>query len=180
MADDFDFGFTAVDEPEDRGTPTPTQPSVNNDEVLDEIKKLEAKLLQIDNSGMVDEHKALVEQDVATKLRDVEDLVLPLLYNLQKNPEKEYIHWPNRTAIIDKQIEKIAGARISWIFDVEGEEKFRERESEILSTIIDNDNCVISTGGGIILKDLNRELIKKGTCIELETSIQSQLERTKK
>ena len=29
------------------------------------------------------------------------------LYNLQKNPEKEYIHWPNRTAIIDKQIEKI-------------------------------------------------------------------------
>jgi shikimate kinase len=37
---------------------------------------------------------------------------------------------------------------------------------------------VISTGGGIILKDLNRELIKKGTCIYLETSIQSQLERT--
>jgi len=107
MAEDFDFGFTAVDEPEDRGTPTQVQPSVNNDEVLDEIKKLEAKLLQIDNSGMVDEHKALVEQDVATKLRDVEDLVLPLLYNLQKNPEKEYIHWPNRTAIIDKQIEKI-------------------------------------------------------------------------
>ena len=107
MAEDFDFGFTAVDEPEDRGTPTPVKPSVINDEVLDEIKKLEAKLLQIDNSGMVDEHKALVEQDVATKLRDVEDLVLPLLYNLQKNPEKEYIHWPNRTAIIDKQIEKI-------------------------------------------------------------------------
>tara|TARA_B100001939_G_C16852846_1_gene578265 strand:- start:231 stop:587 length:357 start_codon:yes stop_codon:yes gene_type:complete len=107
MAEDFDFGFTAVDEPEDRGTPAPAQPTVNNDEVLDEIKKLEARLLQIDNSGMVDEHKALVEQDVATKLRDVEDLVLPLLYNLQKNPEKEYIHWPNRTAIIDKQIEKI-------------------------------------------------------------------------
>ena len=78
----------------------------------------------------------------------------------------------------DKQIEKIAGARISWIFDVEGEEKFRERESEILSKIINNDNCVISTGGGIILKALNRELIKKGTCIYLETSIQSQLERT--
>ena len=107
MAEDFDFGFTAVDEREDRGTPAPVQPSVNNDEVLDEIKKLEAKLLQIDNSGMVDEHKALVEQDVATKLRDVEDLVLPLLYNLQKNPEKEYIHWPNRGPIIKAQIEKL-------------------------------------------------------------------------
>ena len=107
MAEDFDFGFTAVDEPEDRGAPAPAQPSVDSDAIIDKIVQLEAKLLQIDNSGMVDEHKALVEQDVANKLRDVEDLVLPLLYNLQKNPEKEYIHWPNRTAIIDKQIEKI-------------------------------------------------------------------------
>ena len=107
MADDtFDFGFTAVDEP-DSGTPAPQAPNVNNDEILDKLAQLEAKLLQVDNSGMVDEHRALVESDVATKLRDVEDLVLPLLYNLQKNPEKEYIHWPNRTAIIDKQIEKI-------------------------------------------------------------------------
>ena len=107
MAEDFDFGFTAVDEPEDRGAPAPAQPSVDSDAIIDKIIQLEAKLLQIDNSGMVDEHKALVEQDVANKLRDVEDLVLPLLYNLQKNPEKEYIHWPNRTAVIDKQIEKI-------------------------------------------------------------------------
>ena len=107
MAEDFDFGFTAVDEPEQTGTPAPAAPSVDSDAIIDKIIQLEAKLLQIDNSGMVDEHKALVEQDVANKLRDVEDLVLPLLYNLQKNPEKEYIHWPNRTAIIDKQIEKI-------------------------------------------------------------------------
>jgi len=107
MAEDFDFGFTAVDEPEQTGTPAPATPSVDSDAIIDKIVQLEAKLLQIDNSGMVDEHKALVEQDVANKLRDVEDLVLPLLYNLQKNPEKEYIHWPNRTAIIDKQIEKI-------------------------------------------------------------------------
>ena len=80
---------------------------IKKTEILDKLAQLEAKLLQVDNSGMVDEHRALVESDVATKLRDVEDLVLPLLYNLQKNPEKEYIHWPNRTAIIDKQIEKI-------------------------------------------------------------------------
>jgi hypothetical protein len=40
-------------------------------------------------------------------LRDIEDLILPLLLNLKKNPEKDYIHWPNRTVIIDKQIEKI-------------------------------------------------------------------------
>jgi hypothetical protein len=40
-------------------------------------------------------------------LKEVEQLVLPLLYNLQKNPEKETIRWPNRKDIIQKQIDKI-------------------------------------------------------------------------
>lgn len=42
-----------------------------------------------------------------TKLLQVEALILPLLNNLLKNPEKEYIHWPNRQAVIKKQIERI-------------------------------------------------------------------------
>ena len=78
----------------------------------------------------------------------------------------------------DEQIEQKSGVTISWIFDVEGEEKFRDRESEILSTVIKEDNCVISTGGGIVLREENRSLLKKGTGIYLKTSIQSQLERT--
>jgi hypothetical protein len=40
-------------------------------------------------------------------LKEVEGLILPLLYNLKKNPDKEYIHWANRVPVIDKQIEKI-------------------------------------------------------------------------
>ena len=78
----------------------------------------------------------------------------------------------------DEQIEKKAGATISWIFDIEGEKKFREREFETLSQLIEEDNCVISTGGGIVLGEENRALLKKGTGIYLKTSIQSQLERT--
>ena len=61
----------------------------------------------------------------------------------------------------DEQIEKKAGATISWIFDIEGEEKFREREFETLSKLIEEDNCVISTGGGIVLREENRALLKK-------------------
>ena len=38
---------------------------------------------------------------------DVEKLVLPLLYNLMKNPDKEYILWPDRINSIQKQINKI-------------------------------------------------------------------------
>ena len=78
----------------------------------------------------------------------------------------------------DDCIEKKAGAEISWIFDVEGEQKFRDREFEVLTSLIKKENCVISTGGGILLRQENREIIKKGTGIYLETSIQSQLERT--
>ena len=79
---------------------------------------------------------------------------------------------------IDKEIEKSAGVSISWIFDVEGEERFREREVKELAKSIENNNCVISTGGGAILSKENRDVLKKGTVIYLETSIQTQLERT--
>ncbi len=79
---------------------------------------------------------------------------------------------------IDKEIEKSAGVSISWIFDVEGEERFREREVKELAKSIENNNCVISTGGGVILSKENRDILKKGTVIYLETSIQTQLERT--
>jgi hypothetical protein len=113
MSDDlFDFGFTAVDEPLNVTPSEPTQVVAQVDDaqlevILDKLARLESLVLSADSSSMISEHRQLVQQDVATKLKQVEDLILPLLYNLQKNPEKEYIHWPNRTAVIDKQIEKI-------------------------------------------------------------------------
>lgn len=113
MSDDFDFGFTMVDEDDLEVSSVSTQPvqaeipSDQIDGIMDKLEQLEARILTADNSGMINEHRSLVEQDVATKLRDVEDLILPLLLNLKKNPEKDIIKWPNRTVIIDKQIEKI-------------------------------------------------------------------------
>ena len=79
---------------------------------------------------------------------------------------------------VDEEIEKSAGVSISWIFDVEGEKKFRERESKELKNSLNADNCVIATGGGVILSEHNRNFLNKGTVIYLETSIQTQLERT--
>lgn len=113
MSDDYDFGFTIVDEDElgvGSATSQPVQAEVSSDQmdaIMDKLEQLESRILTADNSGMINEHRALVEQDVAGKLRDVEDLILPLLLNLKKNPEKDYIKWANRTVIIDKQIEKI-------------------------------------------------------------------------
>ena len=108
----FDFGFTAVDEITVSKTTTPTNVIAHVDDeqletILNKLERLELLILNSDNSDMINEHRELVKQDVVDKLAQVENLILPLLYNLQKNPEKDYIHWPNRTIIIDKQIEKI-------------------------------------------------------------------------
>ncbi len=109
----YDFGFTFED-------PTETVIHVQEpyssqtidaddlkDEIMEKLYDIESKLLGMDTEQQVAQFKALVEADVAMKLKEVEDLILPLLYNLMKNPEKEYIHWPNRTPIIDNQIDKI-------------------------------------------------------------------------
>ena len=48
-----------------------------------------------------------LEKDYESKLEQIEQLVLPLLVNLTKNPEKDYIRWPNRAESVQKHINKI-------------------------------------------------------------------------
>ena len=81
----------------------------------------------------------------------------------------------------DKEIEKNAGAEISWIFEVEGEKGFREREREVLIKSINEEDVVISTGGGIVTEKDNRDLmITKGKVVYLKTPLEVQLKRTEK
>jgi shikimate kinase len=72
----------------------------------------------------------------------------------------------------DEEIESRTGASIDWIFDLEGEEGFRKRESEILNEMVQKNSIVLSTGGGIILSETNRELLSsRGTVFYLSTPI---------
>lgn len=118
MTDDIDFGFTAVDEEELRSI-APSQASEEVSEKLEStgegLKLLEYKMDNVVDklSEMLDEVETVKEYYsnekviVNSKLKEVEDLILPLLNNLMKNKEKEYIFWPNREAIITQQIERI-------------------------------------------------------------------------
>ena len=109
----YDFGFTFEDPTEtvihvqEPYSSRTTDDDDLKDEIMAKLYDLEARHLAVDQSTLISEHKRLVEMEVSEKLKQVEDLILPLMYNLMKNPEKEYIHWPNRTPIIDNQIEKI-------------------------------------------------------------------------
>ncbi len=81
----------------------------------------------------------------------------------------------------DEEIESRTGASIDWIFDLEGENGFRKRESDILQEMVQKNSIVLSTGGGIILSDENRELLSsRGTVFYLSTPISVQIERTSK
>ena len=81
----------------------------------------------------------------------------------------------------DDEIETRTGASIDWIFDLEGEEGFRKRESKILEDMVYKNSIVLSTGGGIILSESNREMLSsRGTVFYLATPIAVQLERTSK
>ena len=59
----------------------------------------------------------------------------------------------------DEEIETRTGASIDWIFDLDGEEGFRKREIAILTEMVEKNSIVLSTGGGIILSEENRELL---------------------
>lgn len=79
----------------------------------------------------------------------------------------------------DREIENRCGADIPWIFDVEGEQGFREREHAMLAELCYETGAVIATGGGAVLREENRRLLRQtGTIIYLFTSVDCQIERT--
>ncbi len=79
----------------------------------------------------------------------------------------------------DKEIEDRSGVDIPWIFDMEGEEGFRNRETAVLEELGRLDNILLATGGGIINKSENRKLLSSnGRVVYLKTSIDEQVRRT--
>jgi predicted transcriptional regulator len=166
MADEFDFGFSAVSTEEFSKTQTvsETQPSAVSSEEFGELKKkLDSissliqtlgdredtslfdetgeivaangekisrvedkidKILAMESSQItsaleeqgssiravideVEERKGELNEKFSGKLKELESLVIPMLKGLMKNAEKEYIYWPDRTPILEKQIKKV-------------------------------------------------------------------------
>ena len=52
---------------------------------------------------------AATSQQMEEKLNKLYNSILPLLSNLKKNPEKEYIYWPNRVAKVEQFEDLISG-----------------------------------------------------------------------
>ncbi len=80
---------------------------------------------------------------------------------------------------LDEVIQERAGADIPWIFDVEGESGFRDRESAVVNDFASRDNVVIATGGGVVLSPENRALMSSAsTVVYLSASLSMLVSRT--
>lgn len=79
----------------------------------------------------------------------------------------------------DKEIEQRTGVSIPLIFDVEGEQGFREREHSAIVDLCQMQDIVLATGGGAVLRQDNRQALREGgQVIYLCTSVEQQLDRT--
>lgn len=78
--DDFDFGFSLVDENE-----------------LDAVQQAQQAVASTSKEAIA----------TANKVDRLFNMMMPLLNNLSKNPEKEYIYWPNRIEKIEAFRDKL-------------------------------------------------------------------------
>ena len=81
----------------------------------------------------------------------------------------------------DQVIEERAGVPIAWIFDVEGEQAFRDREQAVIDELTGKEGIVLATGGGAVLRSANRRaLSSRGCAVHLYSPIDRLLERAAK
>jgi shikimate kinase len=81
----------------------------------------------------------------------------------------------------DHEIEAHTGAAVPLIFEIEGEQGFRRRESAMLDELTNQHDVVLATGGGAVLSEQNRELLRsRGRVVYLHAPIEILLHRTQR
>ena len=79
----------------------------------------------------------------------------------------------------DNEIEARCGVDIGFIFEKEGEDGFRDRESRMLDELSERNNVLLATGGGSVMRDDNRRMLaSRGFVVYLLATVDQQLART--
>ena len=109
-----DFGFSTVSEAEFNAKKPETQvvekavEQAKNGQLQDVEQKVNKIWSIVDyHFTEVDKHKEQLNNIYMVRMKEIESLIVPLLKNLAKTSDNEYIYWPNRKKILEQQIEKI-------------------------------------------------------------------------
>lgn len=79
----------------------------------------------------------------------------------------------------DHEIEARTGASIPLIFEIEGEDSFRQREADVIADLTTQEGIVLATGGGAILNAESRAFLReRGVVVYLRASVSSIIQRT--
>ena len=80
----------------------------------------------------------------------------------------------------DRLLVDRTGVPVATVFEIEGEDGFRRRESAVLREVCEQEALVVATGGGIVLSEENRRVMREsGTVIYLRARVESLWERTR-
>ncbi|MEZ5653413.1 MAG: shikimate kinase [Burkholderiaceae bacterium] len=72
----------------------------------------------------------------------------------------------------DREIEQRCGVSVATVFEIEGEAGFRERETRVLRELAARPDVVVATGGGAVLRPINRRLMREsGLVLFLDASL---------
>lgn len=82
-----------------------------------------------------------------------------------------------RLVDLDQEIEARAGCTIAEIFEMQGEGRFRELETEALGEMIAAGGSVIATGGGVLTRPENLELMRGAVVVNLDASFETLYKR---
>jgi|TARA_R110002167_G_scaffold120576_2_gene298518 hypothetical protein len=112
LSDDFDFGFTSVDQDELNNLMNGDDSAPSSEEIQAIKEKLDLVLEMNSTCEGTSAVKEQYDELLAVKMEEVERAVLPLLINLKKNKTKDYLYWPGtqRVTQCDLQIEKLLRA----------------------------------------------------------------------
>ena len=89
----YDFGFTGVSEADYKSQITNVEQKAKTEADLT-VRQIEAQ-------------KDKIEGELKDKIEDLEKIIMPLLVNLLKTSDKEYIYWPKRKATVQSHIDKV-------------------------------------------------------------------------
>lgn len=109
----FDYGFSGVDSPEAKvqsaEAAAPQQPVIDPelgekvDTLASKVDSLTKLMYRLEESKTEDATEAQLKDNIRT----LETIIVPLLNNLLKTADKDYIYWPNRSELIKKHLQKV-------------------------------------------------------------------------
>jgi shikimate kinase len=139
-----------------------------------------------------------MERNARGKFRNGTQCHQPLHHAMPNDPQNIYLVGPmgsgkstigfrlaNKMGLeffdCDREIESRTGASVKLIFEIEGENGFRARESRMLEELSGKKGVLVATGGGAILSEENRTLLRRsGIVVYLRASVGQQLERLRR